>query len=169
MVRIGFIAIVLLSMLRCTAPQEAPQLPAEPAVDAVELNRQFLAKERERIEEFIAHNGFENVQVLGSGVHKVPLAGLSDAALFPGDGDKVAFSYLVKLMSGNLVRKGTDTVQLGKTSIEVGLYESLVNMSPGESALFIVPSYLAGGVAGDLENIPPRATLLYELEMHNLK
>jgi FKBP-type peptidyl-prolyl cis-trans isomerase len=42
-------------------------------------------------------------------------------------------------------------------------------MNVGDRAKFIVPSHLAFGLLGDQKMIPPQATLVYDVELINLK
>ncbi|MDE5544049.1 MAG: FKBP-type peptidyl-prolyl cis-trans isomerase, partial [Bacteroidales bacterium] len=46
-----------------------------------------------------------------------------------------------------------------------GLSEALMMLKKGNKARFILPSHLAYGFSGNGTDIPPRATLLYDLEV----
>ena len=48
---------------------------------------------------------------------------------------------------------------------ESGLHEALQLMKKNEKARLIVPSYLAHGLLGDSEQIPPQAILLIDVEL----
>jgi FKBP-type peptidyl-prolyl cis-trans isomerase len=41
-------------------------------------------------------------------------------------------------------------------------------LSPGDSALFIIPSYRAHGLVGDMEQIPMRSTVVYHIGLVRL-
>ena len=51
---------------------------------------------------------------------------------------------------------------------ESGLHEALQLMKVNEKARLIVPSYLAHGLLGDSEQIPPQSILLIDVELLNL-
>jgi FKBP-type peptidyl-prolyl cis-trans isomerase len=47
--------------------------------------------------------------------------------------------------------------------VESGLHEGIQYLSPGDSAVLIIPSYRAHGLIGDLDRIPPRSTVVYHI------
>lgn len=53
--------------------------------------------------------------------------------------------------------------------VESGLHEALTYLREGESAYIVLPHYLAHGLAGDLDKIPPLSPVLYELNLIELK
>jgi FKBP-type peptidyl-prolyl cis-trans isomerase len=48
-------------------------------------------------------------------------------------------------------------------NVESGLHEAIQLLSPGDSALFVIPSYRAHGLIGDQDRIPMRSTLVYRV------
>jgi FKBP-type peptidyl-prolyl cis-trans isomerase len=52
--------------------------------------------------------------------------------------------------------------------VESGLHEAIQLLSPGDSALFIIPSYRAHGLVGDMEQIPMRSTVVYHIGLVRL-
>jgi FKBP-type peptidyl-prolyl cis-trans isomerase FkpA len=42
-------------------------------------------------------------------------------------------------------------------------------MKQGQKAIFIMPPHLAHGLLGDKNKVPPRATLVYDVELLNLR
>jgi len=80
--------------------------------------------------------------------------------------DKVTVIYRLKLINGYVAydKNKPESFIIGKMSIR-GLEEGLEMMGEGEKAIIIVPSYLGYGVAGDDNKIPPRATLIYDIEV----
>jgi len=49
--------------------------------------------------------------------------------------------------------------------VESGLHEGIQQLSVGDSALVIIPSHLAHGLAGDLDQIPMRSTIIYNIRL----
>lgn len=47
--------------------------------------------------------------------------------------------------------------------VESGLHEGIQLLSPGDSAVLIIPSYRAHGLIGDMHRIPPRSTVVYHV------
>jgi len=59
----------------------------------------------------------------------------------------------------------TDTVELGYSQIDIGLHEAISGMKEGEKKLVLIPSFLARGLAGDLDKVPPQSPLRYDLRL----
>lgn len=53
--------------------------------------------------------------------------------------------------------------------VESGLHEAICYMRPGDKAFVILPHYLAHGLLGDMEAIPPLSPVLYDLHLVKLK
>jgi FKBP-type peptidyl-prolyl cis-trans isomerase len=47
--------------------------------------------------------------------------------------------------------------------VESGLHEAVQLLSAGDSAVFILPSFRAHGLAGDRDRIPMRSTVVYRV------
>lgn len=56
-----------------------------------------------------------------------------------------------------------ETFQVEMDDVESGLHEGIQLLSPGDSALLIIPSYRAHGLIGDMERIPPRSSVVYHI------
>ncbi|HVA97909.1 MAG TPA: FKBP-type peptidyl-prolyl cis-trans isomerase, partial [Bacteroidia bacterium] len=65
--------------------------------------------------------------------------------------------------------EGLKSFLIGEDQVETGLHEAIQLMHVGDKALFIIPSFLAAGMVGDKEKIPPKATVVYEIELVSLK
>lgn len=85
------------------------------------------------------------------------------------EGSRVLFSYNVYFLTGDLIYsskvEGNREVILGKTPLETGLHDGILMMQSGDRAKFVLPSHLAFGASGDGKNIPPRTTLVYDIEI----
>ncbi len=58
---------------------------------------------------------------------------------------------------------------LGKYDKESGLDQGVQMMKLGDKAKFIIPSHLGFGLMGDGDKVPKKATLVYDIELINLK
>lgn len=85
------------------------------------------------------------------------------------DSATVLFAYSVYFLTGDLIYsskvEGNREVILGKTAIETGLHDGILMMHGGDRAKFVLPSHLAFGASGDGKSIPPRTTLIYDIEL----
>lgn len=88
-------------------------------------------------------------------------------------GNQVRIEYEVKLIEGETVyssgQTGPKEFRLGSGGVESGLEEGLLLMSLGDEVRFIIPSYLAHGLSGDQDKIPPKATLIYTVKLIDLQ
>ncbi len=84
-------------------------------------------------------------------------------------GQKVTISYRVELLTGKLIYTSEYSANkvfvLGKSDVENGLEEGIMLMKQGQSAVLIIPYYLAHGILGDFNEIPPQNSIIYKLEL----
>lgn len=99
----------------------------------------------------------------------------SDSAKIINEGAVVKFHFIGKLMDGtefyNSYTMGqAQTVKVLRTQFQpIGMYEMLIRMKAGEKATFILPYDLAFGAKGVEGMIPPFSTLVYELNILEVK
>jgi len=90
----------------------------------------------------------------------------------PIKGSTVTINYSVKLLSGEVVFQSDPvrpaTFIIGKRRVASGLEEGVMLMHQGDRAKLIVPSHLAYGLLGDLDKIPNRAILVYDVELNQV-
>ena len=89
-------------------------------------------------------------------------------------GDLVQVLYTGWLLDGTVFDKSIDRAKpfefrLGRDNVIPGWDQGLQLMRPGEKRVFIVPYELAYGTRGHLPSIPPRATLVFEVELLDAK
>lgn len=87
------------------------------------------------------------------------------------DGETHLYHYSCKLSDGTIIDNSYGSGPPYRSIIEKGrflpgFYEALKLLKPGEKGSFILPPNLAYGSAGR-GKIPPKATLLYEIEVLN--
>lgn len=87
-------------------------------------------------------------------------------------GQTVIIRYEVRLITGDLVysseHNGLKEFRIGSGGVESGLEEAILKLRKGDHAKLVIPSYLAHGLAGDQDKIPPKATLIYDVEILEL-
>jgi FKBP-type peptidyl-prolyl cis-trans isomerase len=89
-------------------------------------------------------------------------------------GDLVQVLYTGWLLDGTVFDKSLDRTKpfefrLGRDNVIPGWDQGLQLMRPGEKRVFIIPYELAYGTRGHLPSIPPRATLVFEVELLDAK
>jgi FKBP-type peptidyl-prolyl cis-trans isomerase len=79
--------------------------------------------------------------------------------------DKIVMDYECSLLDGTKCYSSKDIgpkeLVLGRSEMEPGLNEGLRLLKPGAEAIFIIPPFLAYGLIGDRKMIPPRAVIVY--------
>jgi FKBP-type peptidyl-prolyl cis-trans isomerase len=89
-------------------------------------------------------------------------------------GDLVRVLYTGWLLDGTIFDKSLDPqkpleFRLGRHNVIEGWDQGLQLMRPGEKRLFIIPYELAYGSRGQPPSIPPRATLVFEVNLLEVK
>lgn len=129
-------------------------------------NRNIVEAERQEIDDFINRYKWE-MQMTSTGLRYMVYQ--KSSGLSPKQGASVSISYSIKLLNGNLVYQSNAskpvTFTIGKGEVTNGLEEGVLLMKQDERAKFVVPSHLAFGLLGDLDKIPNRAILVYDVEL----
>lgn len=136
----------------------------------VAVNKKLVKEENEDIDDYIARYKWKMNQ---SGT------GLRYLIYRRGTGVKAkkekyaTIRYSVNLITGELcytsIKEGPKEFLIGKAEVENGLEEGILLMHVGDRAKFIIPSHLAFGLLGDENKIPKRATLIYDVELIDIK
>jgi FKBP-type peptidyl-prolyl cis-trans isomerase len=88
-------------------------------------------------------------------------------------GDKILVEYEVQTLQGALcytyIGKNAKNIIVGKDERQRGFNNAIMLLKDGGKGVFIAPSYLAYGMLGDANKIPPRATLVYKVLSVKLK
>ncbi len=136
----------------------------------LKANKQAVVVEQEQIDNFIKRYKWQ-MNETGSG--------LRYAIYKKGDGPfakpgKVAIlNYSVMLITGEEIyssdKDGRKEFLIGKGGVESGLEEGILLLQVGDRAKFIIPSHLGFGLLGDQNKVPPKSTLIYDIELLDLK
>ncbi len=170
-----YIIIMAVSILSCECSSRSGQqeYPDETSVETnrIEARRDFLKKERESIEAYQKDNNLK-LSRTGTGLYyKI----IKDQ---PGNdtiktGDVVEYAYNIYSLDGHLLYSsegiGAASLKIDKQEAEIGLHEALKLLGLGDEGLFILPSHLAFGVAGNQDKVPPMTPLRYELKVINIQ
>jgi FKBP-type peptidyl-prolyl cis-trans isomerase len=151
-------------------PTGAPLEDATPMVRSmedvqIERNKAFLQKERASIEAYISDRNW-SMERTGNGLYYHYLTkplGLQKPVMR----DDVEVVYTSYLLDGTPIEESIrKRIRVGADGdYEMGFHEALQLMEPGMDAVFILPSHLAHGLAGDLDKVPPMSALVYEIQL----
>ena len=87
-----------------------------------------------------------------------------------GDGETVRVHYVAQLANGTAIhdtREGgaPSEIIIGSTHVICGFERALLGMRAGEQRRVVVPSRLAFGEAGKPPDVPPRADLVFVIDL----
>ena len=148
----------------CVKPAEVQE--ERPVMDPMERNRMYLAQERQLIEQYIESHQLEGIEPNGYGMFELPV--VEGEGKGASAGDQVVYEATIYLLDDSGIGMVRDTIELGYSQVELGLHEALDGMKEGDLKLVIIPSFLAYGIAGDLDKVPPQSPLRYDLRLVEL-
>jgi FKBP-type peptidyl-prolyl cis-trans isomerase len=159
--------LVILVSISCKSGPDRQTDSGKPrSADMENLNRYMIQKDRERIQNYIERKNLKMKQSPTGLWYQIMKEGEGD---FLTDNSRISLKYECSLLDGTLCYSsdilGTKELVLGKSSIETGLNEGLRLLRPGSEAIFILPPFLAYGLPGDGKMIPPRAVLVYNVNI----
>jgi FKBP-type peptidyl-prolyl cis-trans isomerase len=162
-------------LVGCTEP--TPQTPTnkQQQIDSLQqslllLNQAFVELEIDEINEYIATNQLD-VSLTENGYwYRIDQAGTGEKAK---PNQIVEIEYQLILLDGTICytsqKNGTKQFRVGKFEVEKGLDDCIQLLSVGAEATCIIPSYLAHGVVGDRNCIPPRTPVVYRIKVISIK
>ena len=132
-------------------------------------NRYLVTIDAERIESFAKRRNWEM---------ETSKTGLWYMIYEKGSGPKskigqvALLNYKISLLDGTLCYSsdslGAKTFAIGHGGVESGLEEGILLMHQGDKARLIMPPYRAHGLLGDLNKIPARSIIVYDIELLKL-
>lgn len=87
-------------------------------------------------------------------------------------GQLATVHYRMELLDGTLCYASEpgapEAFRIEMDDVESGLHEAIQMLSPGDSAIFIIPSHRAFGLIGDMRKVPMRSTVLYRIGLDSV-
>jgi len=172
LIKLLFNILVALFVVSCNenpSPKQNPN-PSELKETLMEVNKKLVKSENRDIEAYIKRYGWE-MKKTGTGLRYMIYK--------HGNGEKATtgkianLNYKVGLLDGSICYSseefGPKIFRIGKGGVESGLEEGILFLRVGDHVKFILPSHLAFGLVGDSNKIPAKATLVYDIELIELK
>lgn len=136
----------------------------------IEANSVLVDRDAELIESYVERRGW-TMEVSTTGLWYMIYK--ETAGIKARQGMRATIHYRVELLDGTLCYdSGTrqpKTFKIGQGGVESGLEQGILMMREGERAKFIMAPYLAHGLLGDENKIPPRAIIVYDVHLTELK
>ena len=136
----------------------------------VETNRYLVDKDEERIKNYCARHGWD-LSRTGTGLwYEIYDTGRGPVVQ---KDNTVVLDYTLGLLDGtNLYSSqtlGPKEFIVGHGGVEAGLEEAVLMLREGDRAHLILPPWLAYGVPGDHNKIPPRSVIVYDIHLLEVK
>lgn len=167
---LSFILLVLVCSCHNTQ-QDDDSLQSAPNTQEVNKElipsqKMYIRQEADEISQYIKVHKYA-MQTTGTGIYYMIYEhGKGELAR---SGEYVQIAYTISLLDGTLCydskHDGPREFCVGKDDVESGIHQAVQLMHLGDKALFIIPSYLAQGIAGDRDKIPPDAVVIYDISL----
>lgn len=166
-IKLFIIISILAALLSCRQRQGNPRISSRPGNNEMaDLNKFLVQKDMERIKNYIERKNLKMNESPTGLWYQIIKEGRGNNLT---DNNKIVMDYECSLLDGTKCYSSRDTgpkeIILGKTEIEQGLNEGLRLLKQGAEAIFIIPPYLAYGLIGDRKLIPPRAVIVYNVNI----
>ncbi len=132
-------------------------------------NRYLATVDAERIESFAKRRNWE-MQTTKTGLwYQIYKKGSGVKAK---TGQVALLNYKISLLDGTLCYSsdslGAKTFAIGHGGVESGLEEGILLLHEGDKARLIMPPHRAHGLLGDMNKIPARSIIVYDIELLKL-
>lgn len=168
----------VLSLICCTLScrnrtqnaQAPPPTEQQVKQELITSHQMYIKQEDDEINQYIKRHKYV-MQTTRTGIHYMFYKhGNGDQ---PEVGDYATVSYKVSLLDGTVCydskSEGPKQFKVGQDAVESGVHQAVEMMHVGDEGLFIIPSYLAHGLVGDRERIPPGAVVVYDINLLSVK
>lgn len=130
------------------------------------VNKYEVQKQSDEINQYIARHNWP-MEKTGTGLRYIIIE--KGNGIQPKSGDFVSVNYKISLLDGTLCysseKDGAKEFKVEGDNVESGLHEAALLMHVGDKAKFILPSYMANGLQGDNDRIPPLSAIVVDLEL----
>ena len=153
---------------------ENGRVPPAPAVpqrqeSLIDENKRWLERESRDIELWVMRQQVAFTKT-GTGVRWRMVRDVPGEPARPEQLARV--NYLLTLLNGDTCYftppGAPESFRVEHDEVESGLHEAVQFMSAGDSAIVVIPSHRAHGLAGDLSKVPMRSTVVYHIGLEKL-
>jgi FKBP-type peptidyl-prolyl cis-trans isomerase len=131
----------------------------------IESHKAYLAKEKDKINDFILSTGLDFEQSQTGLRYHVYSNGSNDSIQI---GEIAVVDYVLTLLNGDTAYTTLDSKPqqfvVEFDNVENGLHEGIQKMAVGDSSILILPAHLGYGITGDQSEIPSQSILVYYLK-----
>ena len=151
-------------------PQNHKPTQKEVKESLIKSHQMYVKQETDEITQYIKRHNY-TMQATSTGIYyMITEHGKGEQPLTK---DYVTVSYKISLLDGTLCydsqKEGPKQFKVGQDVEESGVHQAVQLMHVGDKGTFIIPSYLAQGLIGDKDKIPPGAVVIYEINLLSIK
>lgn len=143
---------------------------SEAKKNLAKVNKILVNEDKALIEGYIKRYRLDAMRETGTGLYYMVWGEAQGDPI--KDGNVVEFAYKISLLDGTLCYKSEPDLpkkfKVGQGGVESGLEQAVLLMRKGQKGKFILPPHLAYGLIGDVDKIPSRSTIIYDIEMLNV-
>ena len=166
-----FLLILLAILAGCSETEEQKTPPNWDVKKSTEFNKELALEEDLDINLFLSQHENWKVDTTGTGLRIVWFKRTEGKT--PKAQQSAKVHYKISLLDGTKVYETeadkVDVFRVDNSEMESGIHEGIKLMHPGEKAKLIFPSYLAHGLVGDMDKIPPLSPLVVDIELIEIK
>ena len=139
----------------------------DPLIDA---NKIYVKKESDEIDQYVR---FKKLDAVESGTGLRYMIYKKGTGIQAKTGMYARVSYKITLLDGTVCysadKEHAKEFLIGEDNVESGLHEGVAYIHVGDKAVLILPSHLAHGLMGDENKIPPRSSIVYDIELISIR
>lgn len=139
--------------------------------ELIQNNKKSVRVESDQIDLYIKRRGW-NMEKTRSGLHYMVYEEGS-GKVHPEENDTVFVQYKVSLINGKQIYSSSKeepaSFVVGHDDVESGLQEGIRFLTTGDKAMMIIPAHLAHGYTGDFNKIPRSSTVIFDIELLDIK
>ncbi len=154
----------------CRQTEEPSQRRTVSQETLLKANQYLAEKDDERIKRFIERHGWKMTRSPRGYWYEIWHHGDGPRV---SEGKEVVLEYTLRLLDGSKcytsAEKGPLTFTVGHGQVVAGLDQAVRLLRQGDKARIILPPFLAYGVPGDRDKVPPRSVIVYELQVKEVK
>lgn len=132
----------------------------------IKANEYLVKKDAEQIKSYVERRGWNMTQSESGLWYMIYKNGNGETA---SSGKLIRMNYSTTLLDGTFCyssdQNGPKEFIIGQGGVESGLEEGVLLLKEGDNAKFIIPPHLGHGLLGDSKKIPPRAIIVYDVEV----
>jgi FKBP-type peptidyl-prolyl cis-trans isomerase FkpA len=136
----------------------------------IKSHQMYIRQQEDEIVQYIKSHNY-NMQPDSSGMYYMITE--HGKGLSPVVGDIATVSYRISLLDGTVCydskKDGPRQFRVGQDALETGVHKAVELMHAGDKGTFIIPAYLAQGLVGDKDKIPPGSVVIYDITLLGVK